>query len=92
MDPLALLNHLLNFLAPALWLALLLPSLGRTLLNKRPIRLSWLAQAAIVFSVGALTLSLGLWYFGHDGKMATYMGLVLLCASSQWLMQRGWRA
>jgi hypothetical protein len=35
---------------------------------------------------------LGLWYFGHDGKMATYIGMVLLCASSQWLMQRDWRA
>ena len=92
MGLLDLLNHLLNFLAPALWLALLLPLLGRLLLKKRSTRISLAAQAAIVFSVGAFALGLGLWYFGHDGKMATYMGLVLLCASSQWLMQRGWRA
>lgn len=91
MGPLDLLNHLLNFLAPALWLALLLPLLGRLLLKKKSTRISLLAQAAIVFSVGALALSLGLWYFGNDGKMATYIGMVLLCASSQWLMQRGWR-
>lgn len=83
--------HLLNFFAPALWLALVLPLMGRWLLGKKSPRRSWLAQAAIVFSVGALTLGLGLWYFGHDGKMVTYIGMVLLCASSQWLMQRGWQ-
>ncbi len=91
MHPLDLLNHLLNFLAPALWLALLLPLVGRLMLKKRLVGFSWLAQAAIVFSVGTLALGLGLWYFGHDGKMTTYVGTALLCASSQWLMQRGWR-
>ncbi len=92
MSPFDLLNHLLNFLAPAFWLALLLPLLARWVLKQRSMRLSWLAQAAIVFLIGALALGLGLWYFGHDGKMATYIGMVLLCASSQWLMQRDWRA
>ena len=92
MDLFDLLNHSLNFLAPALWLALLLPLTARLVLKKRPATLSLLAQAAIQFSVGALALGLGLWYFGHDGQMATYIGMVLLCASSQWLMLRGWRA
>jgi hypothetical protein len=33
----------------------------------------------------------GLWFFGHDGKMATYAALVLACASSQWWMLRAAR-
>jgi len=31
---------------------------------------------------------LGLVFFGRDGKMATYSAMVLVCASSQWLMMR----
>ena len=91
MDLFALLNHWLNFLAPALWLALLLPLTARWVLKKRSATLSLLAQVAIHFLLATLALGLGLWFFGHDGQMATYIGMVLLCATSQWLMQRGWR-
>jgi hypothetical protein len=31
----------------------------------------------------------GLWYFGVDGKMATYAALVVVVAPCQWLCQRG---
>jgi hypothetical protein len=41
--------------------------------------------------VNVTALGLGLWFFGHDGKMASYTGMALLCASSQWLMLRGWK-
>jgi len=92
MSALDLLNHLLNFFAPAFWLALLLPLLARLLMKKRSASFSLLAQSAVHFLVAAVALGLGLWYFGHDGKMATYIGMVLLGATSQWLMQRGWRA
>jgi hypothetical protein len=44
------------------------------------------------FSASALALVLGLWWFGNDGKMATFSAMVLVCATSQWLMLRGWRA
>jgi len=87
-----LLNHLLNFFAPAFWMALLLPLLARLLMKKRSASFSLLVQSAVHFLVAAAALGLGLWYFGHDGKMTTYIGMVLLCATSQWLMQRGWRA
>jgi hypothetical protein len=33
----------------------------------------------------------GLWFFGHDGKMASYGAMVLACATSQWVLLRGWR-
>lgn len=92
MGPLDLLNHVLNFVAPALWMALLVTLAARLFMKKRPAALSLYAQAAINFVVNVALLVLGLWFFGHDGKMATYTGMVLLCATSQWIMLRGWRA
>ncbi|WP_296448471.1 hypothetical protein [Rhodoferax sp. UBA5149] len=92
MGPLELLNHLLNFLAPALWLAVLVTLAARFFMKKRPVALSLYAQTAINFVVSGAALALGLWFFGHDGKMATYAGMMLLCATSQWLMLRGWKA
>lgn len=91
MDPLALLNHLLNFMAPALWLAVLIPLLAHFFMKKRPLALSLYGQVAINFVVSAGVLVLGLWAFGEEGKMLTYTAMVLLCASSQWLMRRAWR-
>jgi hypothetical protein len=35
--------------------------------------------------VSGAVLALGLWYYGRDGKMATYSAMVLAAASSQWL-------
>ena len=92
MGPLELLSHLANFLAPALWLALLLPVAARLFMKKTPSNPTLWGQTAINFLVGALVLTLGLWFFGRDGKMATYSAMVVLGATSQWLLLRGWRA
>lgn len=92
MDPLALLNHAVNFLAPALWLALLLPMLLKIFIKKRPLSPGFIAQAAWLFIVGSFVLGFGLVLFGRDGKMPTYVALVLLCATAQWIMLKGWRA
>jgi hypothetical protein len=87
--------HLLNFVAPALALALTLPLLARILDRflggNRVANLGWPAQAAINFVAGLAVLGAGLWYFGRDGKMATYAALVLVLASVQWGMERCWR-
>lgn len=91
---LLLLNHLLNFVAPALFLSLLLALGGRWLPQQRPQRatlasaLSWQKQAAINSTVGTAVLVAGLLYWGRDGKIFTYTALVLVCASSQWFMLR----
>lgn len=92
MGLLDLLNHVLNFVAPALVLALLVTLAARLFLKKERASLSLSAQTAVNFVVNVTVLLLGLWFFGRDGKMVTYMGLVLACATSQWLMRRGWRA
>ncbi len=92
MTVLALLNHVLNFLAPALWLALLLPLASRWIFRKRAKRPGFRVQVTVNFALGLLALGLGLWFFGRDGKMATYLGMTVIVATSQWLMLRGWRA
>lgn len=91
MGPLDLLNHVLNFVAPALWLAVLVPLVARLFMRKRPLAPVLYAQVAINFVACLAMLAFGLWFFGHDGKMATYASMMLLCATSQWVMLRGWR-
>ncbi|UJB67417.1 hypothetical protein YS110_10395 [Acidovorax sp. YS12] len=91
MDFFAFLGHLFNFAAPALFLALLLALGGRFFGPKGASALAWYAQAAINSVVGCAVLLAGLWWLGRDGRMLTYAALVLVCASCQWLLQRGWR-
>lgn len=89
MGPIDLLIHLLNFAAPALGVAVLTALAARLFMKKRPAAQSLYAQAAINFVVCLAVLLGGLWFFGNDGKMATYAALVLACATSQWWMVRG---
>lgn len=89
MDLTALLLHLLNFVAPAVVLAVVLPIFAWILWKKSGFRLIWRYQVAIVFIACVMTLMLGLVYFGRDGKMATYLAMVLVGASTQWLLRRG---
>lgn len=91
MGPLDVLFHLLNFVAPALCTGVMLALAARYVLRQKPARLSLHAQAAINSIAGVAVLAAGLWYFGRDGKMATYAALVVVCAASQWLAGRHWR-
>jgi len=88
MGPLAILNHTINFLAPALWLAVLLPTLSRLFMGKRAVARTMANQIALHFVVGCIVLLVGLVLFGRDGKMLTYLALVLALASMQWLLSR----
>ncbi|MBC7618464.1 MAG: hypothetical protein H7293_05645 [Candidatus Saccharibacteria bacterium] len=76
-------NHLFNFLAPALAVAIVLALLGPFLVRKRSGAPALIAQAAINFAAGAVALLLGLWFFGNDGKMASYAAMLLLCSAAQ---------
>jgi len=91
MDPLAAVNHLLNFAAPALALAVLLGLLARLGGRKGGQAMGWWAQTAIVFIVGCAVLAGGLVLLGRDGRMVTYGALAVACATCQWLLSRGWR-
>lgn len=91
-----LLNHLLNFMAPAALLALLLVLLSRLFFgffrSKMPVAHTWWAQTAIVFIANMVVLVAGLLVFGHDGKMLTYAALVAGAALCQWTLLGGWKA
>lgn len=85
-------DHLMNFLLPALVVGLLLAALGPLLMKKARPQRSWLSQGTINALAGLLALLLGLWFFGRDGKMASYAAMLLVCASSQWFAARAWRS
>ena len=88
MGTLDLLNHLLNLVAPALIVGALLAILAPLFSKKtRPAR-TVIAQAAINSVAGCVVLGLGLWYFGRDAKMATYLAMVVTCATAQWFGAR----
>jgi hypothetical protein len=88
-------DHLLNFVAPAALVALLLVLSSRFFSrfskSKRSAIQSIWVQAAAIFIVNVAILIAGLMFFGNDGKMATYAALVLGSALCQWVFSRGWR-
>lgn len=88
MGALTLLNHIANFLAPALWLALGLAVVSRIIIKKKASAHSLIKQTAILFAVCTSVLLLGLLFFGRDGKMLTYAALVVAGAGAQGWLQR----
>ena len=89
-------DHILNLIAPAAVVALLLVLLSRVfsrfLVSKRPFNQSLWSHAATIFIVNVLVLVAGLVFFGNDGKMVTYAAMVLVAAVCQWLLFKGWKA
>ena len=91
MDIIAFALHLINFALPALFLAIVLTGCGKLVWRAQPGRWSSWQQIGILFGLGLAVLVAGLMWFGTDGKMLTYLALVLVCGTSQWLMRRGSR-
>jgi len=87
----ALLNHLVNLLAPALAVGALLPLLARLVRQGNAVRRSWLRQSALNALAGVAALLGGLVYFGHDDKMASYGAMLLACATVQFVSARAWK-
>ncbi|WP_295542424.1 hypothetical protein [uncultured Pseudacidovorax sp.] len=91
MSPLQLLDHLLNFVAPAVAVAVLLALALRGLQRARSLRMPLWKQIAITTGAGVATLLGGLVLTGHDGRMASYAALVLVAGTVQWALLRGGR-
>jgi hypothetical protein len=91
MSALDLLFHLLNFAAPAFFVALLLALLFRLAMHKRSTATGLWTQLAVNFAAGLAVLIAGLVFFGRDGQIATYAALVAVCGTVQWWLLRGWR-
>ena len=84
MGPLDAVWHLLNFFAPAAGVALIAVSIAKLLWHRELAATGWLRLVAWVAGVAAGVLVAGLVVFGHDGKMATYVVLVLASALTLW--------
>ncbi|CDS53787.1 hypothetical protein [Polaromonas sp. CG9_12] len=86
---------MLNLLAPAALIALLMVAFSRLVPGiytpKKALAHTWWVQAAINFVVGSAVLVAGLVLLGRDGKMLTYVLLVLAMAASQWSQLGGWK-
>ena len=82
--------HLFNFALPALAMALFMPLAGRWVMG--PGGWPWGRRTVVHALSGLLVLAAGLVLQGHDGKMSTYFALVLLAATAEWAMHRGWRS
>ena len=89
MSLLQLVIHLIGFISPALAMALCMPVAGRWVMG--PGGAKWLRRVVLHTLVGVAVLMAGLVLQGHDGRMATYGALVLVAASLEWLLHRGWR-
>ena len=90
MRALDLLIHLFNFALPALVVGALVAAAAPFCLKSAARRGFWWQTLANT-AAGLVALAGGLWYFGNDGKMASYCAMVLLVASSQWVGAAGWR-
>lgn len=88
MGPLDLLNHLLNFAAPAVFVGVFMATVAPWVLQAKRRHGSFLACALVNSFCGVCALAAGIWFFGNDGKMNSYLALVVASAASQfWLMQ-----
>lgn len=80
--------HLFNFALPALAMAIFMPLAGRSVMGPGGTRLH--RRMGVHVLSGLVVLVGGLLFHGQDGKMSTYIALVLVTASVEWLLQRGW--
>ncbi|MCX7241667.1 MAG: hypothetical protein WCK83_10210 [Burkholderiales bacterium] len=89
MGPLDQFNHLFNFFAPAIAVGVLLALLAPLFYGRGRASLGTYVQAAINSVAGGVALGVGLWFFGHDGKIASYAAMLLASALSQgWSLRR----
>jgi hypothetical protein len=87
MTPLAFLGHIAGFIAPALFLALVLwtvPRLRRAGRARQGARL----EAFMLVVAGVVVLLAGLVFFERDGKIATYAALVAVQGTLAWWLHR----
>jgi hypothetical protein len=87
MNPLDLIWHALNFVAPALGVGFIGAALSRLLWRKELKHRAWWRLAAWPSAAGIAVLVGGLLAFGRDGRMATYALMVLATA-----LALGWGA
>lgn len=84
MGPIDAFWHLVNFVAPAFAVGLISTGLARLLWRKDLRTTRWQPMAAWAIGANLVTLLTGMILSGHDGKMLTYAGLLLVNAGALW--------
>ena len=82
--------HVMNFALPAWVLALGITAWG-SFQFRRQAQIGWFWRWLLNALAGICVLVTGLVLTGHDGKMATYGALIMVCATVEWLMQMRFR-
>jgi len=77
--------HLANFVLPAVGVGALTAALCKLIWRKSLARTSWFTLAWQASAAGLAVLVAGLVITGHDGRMATWAALVVVCALVPWL-------
>ncbi len=85
MTALDLFWHLANFVLPALAVGALTAALCKLLWRRSLAKASWFTLAWQASAAGLAVLVAGLVITGHDGRMATWAALVIVCALVPWL-------
>ncbi len=83
--------HALNFMLPAACVALVVTLAGRLFKKNRPSAGGFIAWSAINFIVCLGVLIIGLILTGRDGKMFTYLAMVIASATVQLVLSGLWR-
>lgn len=84
MDALGATWHLLNFLAPAAGIGLISSTLAKLAWRRDLAGVPWRSLAAWSTTGSALAAIAGLWLSGRDGRMSTYLAMVLASAVALW--------
>ena len=77
-------GHLLNLFLPALGVAALAAGLAKLLWRQALAPVRWTRLTGAGALAGAVVIVGGLVLSGHDGRMATYIALVLAVALGLW--------
>jgi hypothetical protein len=87
MTPWAFLAHIAGFIAPAVFVALILWAMPRMRRAGR-VRHGARLEAFMLVVAGVVVLLGGLVFFGRDGKIATYAALVFVQGTLAWWLHR----
>jgi len=90
MDIVTAIEHLANFFAPAFAVSLILITLGHLFWPGRPQSLRWWSRWLLMSLAGSVVLFLGLWCWGADGKIATYLSLIVVLVVLQSCFLKLW--
>ena len=84
MSPIDILLHLANLLLPAVGVGLIAPALAKLLWRRELAGVAYGRLALRCSGAGAVVVVAGLVVLGRDGRMATYLALVVVAAVALW--------